>query len=141
MKDAELIYSALLRAERRAEDAAKEAPEPEKQKLVSVWLAVSTIREEIGNGLALEAAPASADGGIAYSPVWVAYVGAEDRFYLVDEAKTLALPTPPELHGHLDELLAAEDARLGCHAGFVPWPRDRDMDAAQIEGAPGAESD
>lgn len=76
-----------------------------------------------------------------YARIWVAYEPEEDRFYLVDDGKTLALPTPPELHGHLAELLAPEDDRLGCHAGFVPWPRDRDMDADPTKGAPGADSD
>jgi hypothetical protein len=57
-----------------------------------------------------------------YSPIFVAYSEEEDRFYLVSEDKTAALPTPAELHGHLAELIAQPDDRLGCHAGFIPWP-------------------
>lgn len=56
MTDADLIYNALLRAERRVETAtAREASEPAKQALMLFGLSIiQTIREEIGCGLAKE---------------------------------------------------------------------------------------
>lgn len=54
MTAADLIYDALLRAEQRTEDAAKDAGPAQKDQMVAVWLAVSVIRQEIGNGLAAE---------------------------------------------------------------------------------------
>lgn len=58
----------------------------------------------------------------SYSPVFVCYVPDEDRFYLVSEDRRLALPLPTSLHGHLGEMVAPFHKRLGCHAGFLPWP-------------------
>ena len=56
------------------------------------------------------------------SPVFVAYVEDEDRFYLVSADQSVALPTPPALHGHMGELVSDMEDRLGCHPGFVQWP-------------------
>lgn len=75
-------------------------------------------------------ANAELDEGVSYSTLVLAYVEDEDRFYLVSADRTLGLPTPAELHGHFGELMAAPDDRLGCHAGFVPWPLGRDTEAA-----------
>ena len=55
MTDADLIYNALLRAERRAEttrDILKAQDAADAPLGVGLWLAVMLIREEIGNGLA-----------------------------------------------------------------------------------------
>lgn len=56
MSDAELIYAALLRAERRLEERAERAPHGThavvQQELRPMQLAVLLIREEIGRGLA-----------------------------------------------------------------------------------------
>lgn len=65
---------------------------------------------------------------VLYARVWIAHREDDDRFYLVSDDLEIALPTPPELHGHLSELIAASDDRLGCHAGFVPWSDDRVME-------------
>lgn len=70
-------------------------------------------------------AHAEIEDGISYSRVWVAYVEDQDRFYLVADGRDLALQTPPALHPHLAELTAEPDDRLGCHAGFLPWPPER----------------
>ena len=55
MTDADLIYNALLRAERRAEAAMREARAPEGHHAAAIAIAIRVIREEIGNGLALRA--------------------------------------------------------------------------------------
>ena len=55
MTDADLIYNALLRAERRAEmaaDAAAGSNDPRSVVFKAGLLAVRMIREEVGNGLA-----------------------------------------------------------------------------------------
>ncbi len=59
MKDAELIYNALLRAERRLEAAAPQTSSNPALMALSLLAVdvVQTIREEIGRGLA-EARPA-----------------------------------------------------------------------------------
>jgi hypothetical protein len=52
MTDADLIYSALLRAERRLEDIAKDGNYPIGADLaIPALAALKTLREEIGNGL------------------------------------------------------------------------------------------
>lgn len=53
MTDADLIYNALLRAERKLEArAADEVTSPEVAKLnLAAFAALRTLREEIGNGL------------------------------------------------------------------------------------------
>lgn len=58
MTDAELIYNATLRAERRLERMCEEAATlgraSETPYLVSAYCVVKLLREEIGNGLARE---------------------------------------------------------------------------------------
>ncbi|WP_300573646.1 hypothetical protein [Phenylobacterium sp.] len=58
--DAELIYNALLRAEKRVEEAHNQLVEmgsPRVTQTAAVFGAVQLIREEIGNGLASRDAP------------------------------------------------------------------------------------
>jgi hypothetical protein len=53
MSDADLIYSALLRAERKLEKAVELAgSSPTVTHLTAAMVTARTIREEIGNGLA-----------------------------------------------------------------------------------------
>lgn len=55
MTDADLIYNALLRAERRLEATATDGGFPHAAEIARVALvAVQTVREEIGSGLAGE---------------------------------------------------------------------------------------
>jgi len=56
MTDADLIYNACLRAERRIEAEADDLPggSPERSRLIAAFHAVRTLREEIGRGLAAE---------------------------------------------------------------------------------------
>lgn len=55
MTDADLIYNALLRAERRLEETASDARYPHAADLARpALIALQTIREEIGNALAGE---------------------------------------------------------------------------------------
>lgn len=56
MRDADLIYNALLRAERRLEAAFEDLPigSPQSSWASAALAAVLTIREEIGNGLSQE---------------------------------------------------------------------------------------
>lgn len=53
MTDAELIYNAGLRAERRIEEKANAEPagSPQRSFYLSALLAVTTLREEIGKGI------------------------------------------------------------------------------------------
>lgn len=52
MTDTELIYNALLRAERRLEEKGRNAPNPDKAALARFSLEiVAIIREEVGNGI------------------------------------------------------------------------------------------
>ena len=64
MTDAELIYNALLRAERRAHETMNklktESP-ADLQSGAAVYLATRMIREEIRNGLAARQTPAGLD--------------------------------------------------------------------------------
>jgi hypothetical protein len=56
MTDADLIYSALLRAERRLEAIATDGNYPIAADLARpALIALQTLREEIGNGLTREA--------------------------------------------------------------------------------------
>lgn len=56
MTDAEVIYDALLRAERRLEVTARDANFPQAAELArSALIAVQTIREEVGSALATHA--------------------------------------------------------------------------------------
>ena len=54
MTDADLIYNALLRAERRLEAEAAEIPEGRdaRYRANAILRAIFAIREEVGNGLA-----------------------------------------------------------------------------------------
>lgn len=54
MTDADLIYNALLRAEKRLEDVARDLTHPQTERALVALTAVQIIREEIGNGLARE---------------------------------------------------------------------------------------
>jgi hypothetical protein len=55
MTDADLIYNALLRAERRLEEALKEpGPDGAWEIRSGAFLAFRVLREEIGNGIARE---------------------------------------------------------------------------------------
>ncbi len=55
MTDADLIYNALLRAERRLEAAATDGAHPQAADLARpALIALQTLREEIGSGLSGE---------------------------------------------------------------------------------------
>jgi hypothetical protein len=55
MTDADLIYNALLRAERRAEDWARAYDEEATRRIAGIALtAIRFVREEICNGLSKE---------------------------------------------------------------------------------------
>ena len=86
----------------------------------------------------LDAPPFPNSPGIAYSAAWVAYSEAEDRFYLVSHGCDVALPTPPELHGHFADLIAKPEERLYCHPGFVKWPPAEDGLPEAFHGAANA---
>lgn len=58
MTETDLIYAALLRAEKRIEDAYREASakaSPACTHLAGASMAIQVIREEIGNGMAVRA--------------------------------------------------------------------------------------
>lgn len=55
MTDADLIYNALLRAEKKLEEAHKELVEMNSPRIIhtaAAFIAIQLVREEIGNGLA-----------------------------------------------------------------------------------------
>lgn len=55
MTDADMIYNAILRAERRLEATAHDPNFPQAADLARpAFIALQTLREEIGNGLANE---------------------------------------------------------------------------------------
>jgi hypothetical protein len=55
MTDADLIYNALLRAEQRLEDVSRDGSHPVAADVaISAFIALQTLREEIGNALLRE---------------------------------------------------------------------------------------